>query len=236
MASKSTSPAKRAGTRKRSRTTSNTTLERSMGITRTTSGAPARKRVRPSRAKQDVDGPPPPAIVVQGEALRLTPGTAKLAARELADTQRKLERQVAETERMDGALQLHLADAAQRSQDRSHQRIVDDRAKPCPFCGATPAIETWVGGPLTKRRIICDNYNGCQVQPGITGDTTREALERWNQRAPNADHDDAIMEAWGLLCNVSEGDIQKQSDEWLAAFRRFGDTRVSPAASAISTR
>lgn len=58
-------------------------------------------------------------------------------------------------------------------------------ALPCPFCGAQPIISPWHGGGRQKRMVACVNDEGCDLQPGITGNTRREALARWNRRAPN---------------------------------------------------
>lgn len=54
-------------------------------------------------------------------------------------------------------------------------------ARPCPFCGACPAIQPWHGGPTSKRRLGCVNVD-CHVAPAVTGNTRRIALERWNSR------------------------------------------------------
>lgn len=51
----------------------------------------------------------------------------------------------------------------------------------CPFCGHRPDIEKWHGGPQSKRRIFCWNER-CAVGPGVTGDTRKKAVARWNTR------------------------------------------------------
>lgn len=53
--------------------------------------------------------------------------------------------------------------------------------KPCPFCGTEPVVEPWHGGAPTKRFVHCDS-DSCHVNPGVTGETELEAVERWNQR------------------------------------------------------
>ena len=52
----------------------------------------------------------------------------------------------------------------------------------CPFCGTLPLIEPWHGGRKTKKLIGCDN-DFCEVSPGITGETRKLAVEKWNSRA-----------------------------------------------------
>jgi len=53
----------------------------------------------------------------------------------------------------------------------------------CPFCGASPEIEYWHGGGPNKRLIRCSSDN-CDVIPSVTGETEREAIARWERRAP----------------------------------------------------
>jgi hypothetical protein len=69
---------------------------------------------------------------------------------------------------------------------------IEPAALPCPFCGAPATIEYWHGGRPTKRMIACSNRAGllrsppgatCEVSPCVTGETRREALAHWNQRA-----------------------------------------------------
>lgn len=66
---------------------------------------------------------------------------------------------------------------------RSPER--DPSLKPCPFCGGAAEIEFWHGGKPSKRMVSCSNGNEtCEVAPQVTGETKREAIEKWNQRAP----------------------------------------------------
>jgi hypothetical protein len=56
--------------------------------------------------------------------------------------------------------------------------------KSCPWCGASPTIEPWHGGRPTKRLISCgDPDNECDVRPMVTGETEREAIDRWERRS-----------------------------------------------------
>lgn len=55
--------------------------------------------------------------------------------------------------------------------------------KDCPFCGASPLIEYWHGGKPSKRMISCSGMS-CDVHPSVTGETEREAVERWERRSP----------------------------------------------------
>lgn len=54
-------------------------------------------------------------------------------------------------------------------------------ALPCPFCGGSPEIQPWHGGPRTKRLISCVN-EACLVGPMVTGDTEKKAVAAWNTR------------------------------------------------------
>lgn len=58
----------------------------------------------------------------------------------------------------------------------------DSRLKPCPFCGGPAVIEYWHGGKPTKRMVSCFSEQ-CPVQPSVTEETYREALDAWNERA-----------------------------------------------------
>lgn len=51
----------------------------------------------------------------------------------------------------------------------------------CPFCGQSPYITPWHGGKKTKRLIGCDSA-WCDVQPSVTGETEKEAMQSWNRR------------------------------------------------------
>jgi hypothetical protein len=53
----------------------------------------------------------------------------------------------------------------------------------CPFCGVSPEIQYWHGGGPNKRMISCSG-DECDVRPAVTGETEREAIERWERRAP----------------------------------------------------
>lgn len=59
--------------------------------------------------------------------------------------------------------------------------VRDPQLKPCPFCGGPAEIEFWHGGRPAKRRAGCADQ--CDVSPGVCGDTKRETIEKWNQRA-----------------------------------------------------
>lgn len=60
--------------------------------------------------------------------------------------------------------------------------VVRHDLKGCPFCGAAPLIEYWHGGKPTKRMITCGGMS-CDVAPKVTGETEREAIQRWERRA-----------------------------------------------------
>lgn len=51
----------------------------------------------------------------------------------------------------------------------------------CPFCGDVPTMERWHGGGPQKRMIHCEGVY-CEVTPSVTGETAREAADRWNTR------------------------------------------------------
>lgn len=62
---------------------------------------------------------------------------------------------------------------------------IDERAKPCPFCGGPATIVRWHGGGPLKTMVSCEDAEGlsCPVAPDVTGKTVEEALDRWNTRA-----------------------------------------------------
>ena len=54
----------------------------------------------------------------------------------------------------------------------------------CPFCGSAAQVEFWHGGRPSKRMISCSgNVAECEVSPGVTGQTLKEARDRWSRRA-----------------------------------------------------
>jgi hypothetical protein len=54
----------------------------------------------------------------------------------------------------------------------------------CPFCGSGAEVQFWHGGRPSKRMISCSgNLNECDVRPAVTGETLKEARERWGRRA-----------------------------------------------------
>jgi hypothetical protein len=57
----------------------------------------------------------------------------------------------------------------------------DGRLLGCPFCGLSPTILPWHGGPKTKRMVRCFNES-CYVQPSVCGDTPLKAIKKWNCR------------------------------------------------------
>ena len=62
------------------------------------------------------------------------------------------------------------------------KRIEEADLLTCPFCGAVPTIEPWHGGKKTKRMVACDS-EACYVAPSVTGETFREAVDKWNMRS-----------------------------------------------------
>lgn len=54
---------------------------------------------------------------------------------------------------------------------------------PCPFCGAIPEIEFWLGGGPNRRVISCQEFS-CAVAPYVTGSTPADAVRKWNRRQP----------------------------------------------------
>lgn len=60
--------------------------------------------------------------------------------------------------------------------------VIRGDLKDCPFCGASPEIQYWHGGDPNKRMISCSG-DECEVRPGVTGETEREAIARWERRA-----------------------------------------------------
>lgn len=60
--------------------------------------------------------------------------------------------------------------------------LVRHDLRSCPWCGASPNIQYWHGGKPTKRMISCSGLD-CDVSPMVTGETEREAVQRW-ERTP----------------------------------------------------
>lgn len=90
--------------------------------------------------------------------------------------------------------------------------------KDCPFCAVSPDIEPWHGGGPLKRAISCVN-DDCPVQPGVTGETAREAAERWNRRAP-ATEPAAAGEAGPVCPNCDSPDISLECQKCGATFTK----------------
>lgn len=77
---------------------------------------------------------------------------------------------------------------------------------PCPFCGHDAHIRPWHGGAPTKQLVACgalydDEADICRVSPGVTGETPKEAAERWNARATPAE---SISESLGSMSWLSK--------------------------------
>lgn len=85
---------------------------------------------------------------------------------------------------------------SRRNPDRFHSSYYN-RLKPCPFCGERPKVEPWHGGPKTKRLISCDN-DDCAVSPGVTGDTARVAVIRWNTRQAASSQETTVAALWAF--------------------------------------
>lgn len=51
----------------------------------------------------------------------------------------------------------------------------------CPWCWCEPSIRPWHGGKRTKKMISCDNEE-CAVSPRVSGETTKQAANNWNER------------------------------------------------------
>lgn len=51
----------------------------------------------------------------------------------------------------------------------------------CPFCGGPAEMEPWHGGGPDKQLIGCMS-DVCEVGPGVTGETPKEAVALWNKR------------------------------------------------------
>lgn len=62
--------------------------------------------------------------------------------------------------------------------------ISADDLKPCPFCGAPPAVDDYLVDEDTigEYFIACMNKE-CWAMPGVSGDTEDETTARWNLRA-----------------------------------------------------
>ena len=60
--------------------------------------------------------------------------------------------------------------------------VIRHDLRSCPWCGASSEIQFWHGGKPTKRLISCSGTD-CEVGPGVTGETEREAIAHW-ERTP----------------------------------------------------
>lgn len=59
---------------------------------------------------------------------------------------------------------------------------MNDKLKPCPFCGGKAGISKMPPPILYKYRIVCGNPT-CDLQPGTNWKQTKqEAIEVWNRR------------------------------------------------------
>jgi Lar family restriction alleviation protein len=70
--------------------------------------------------------------------------------------------------------------------------------KPCPFCGGTPALQSWTpdDGDDHAHWIECQS---CKIEQMALFDTPAEAIAAWNRRAAPEVPSDAVVErlrAW----------------------------------------
>jgi hypothetical protein len=66
---------------------------------------------------------------------------------------------------------------------RSREPRPDPKLLPCPFCGGSATIQPWHGGRKTKMLVQCAGED-CFASPAVTGETRKEAVQRWNERNP----------------------------------------------------
>ena len=60
---------------------------------------------------------------------------------------------------------------------REKKGIEMQKLKCCPFCGADAESESWHGGGPKKVTVGCSNEE-CLIQPGMSGETQKEAAQR----------------------------------------------------------
>lgn len=64
------------------------------------------------------------------------------------------------------------------------EESADPALLPCPFCGGPAEIRPWHGGKPTKKMVSC--AEPCDVGPQVTGETRKEAIQKWNTRTDPA--------------------------------------------------
>ncbi|WP_337484828.1 Lar family restriction alleviation protein [Porcipelethomonas sp.] len=64
---------------------------------------------------------------------------------------------------------------------------MNEKLKPCPFCGKKPGLETWCSGGKMYM-IKCKNADCPVPEKGYpTGRIPEQVAEAWNRRAENAE-------------------------------------------------